>query len=265
MKNQKTTILYQRLLKLLAAAFLLAALVRCGTDSGGDTDVNNVTITAISPGSPVFNEIVTITYDYKIDDPDGVRIWVQPYTNGSISPGYSYTSSPLITGNGSRTVRMSVVRGEAIVVDQLAIKIANADGTELISERFENVNYTFDTPAGGATSNQVTLTAADPSSPAMLTSGSDLKFDYAYTFFDVPSIKLDVELMYDGKVVSAAKAITPFISGGASPLKGSRGATFSVTTDSEVKIDQIRFFAEDTSTNEVFYESFVDVDYTYTK
>lgn len=139
--------LRDRVLKLLAAILLLVVLAGCGTDSGNpDVPENNVIIRSISPQSPsslVFKENVTITYDYEIDDPDGVRIWVMPYTNGSISPKYRYTSSPLFTGKGSRTVHISITSGETTVVDQLKIKIVTADQSETLSESFEEVNYTF--------------------------------------------------------------------------------------------------------------------------
>lgn len=147
MKNSNTpSNLKNRIRQLLAAALMLAVLASCGTDSGGDKDSNNVTIRGMSPGSPaslVVNEFVEVTYDYEVNDSDGVRIWIQPYTNGIISPGYSYTSSPLFRGSGNRTVRFSIIRGDMTVVDQLKVKIASADGSQTISERFENVNYTF--------------------------------------------------------------------------------------------------------------------------
>jgi len=75
---------------------------------------------------------------------DGVRIWVMPYSNGSISPKYSYTSSPLFTATGSRNVTVSITSGDSeIVVDQLKIEIADSNGDFTISEYLVSVDYTF--------------------------------------------------------------------------------------------------------------------------
>lgn len=131
-------------------ALMIIAIFGCSkSDDGGaipGSAENKVSLKSMSPLSPAtlkFDEDVTITYDYEIAEPNGVRIWVQPYTNGQKSPKFSYTSSPLIKGKGSRTVVISVTSGETTVVDQLAIKIANADVSQTLLETFETVNYTF--------------------------------------------------------------------------------------------------------------------------
>lgn len=131
------------------AVLLVSVLAGCGKDKGIDPADNKVTLLTLSPISPAtlnFGDKVTITYDYEVVDPAGVRIWVQPYTNGSISPKYSYTSSPLFKDSGTKTVTISITSGDITVVDQLKITIANADGSEDISTRYETVNYTFKTP-----------------------------------------------------------------------------------------------------------------------
>lgn len=116
-------------------------------DGGSDAAINKVSIKSKTPNTPAslkFDEEVIIIYDYEIADPNGGRIWVQPYTNGSISPKYSYTSSPLLTGKGTRTVMISITSGtDDMVVDQLMLKIASPDGKQTVSESFETVSYTF--------------------------------------------------------------------------------------------------------------------------
>lgn len=124
---------------------LLTPIFGCSKDD--DKKVSTVTIVTLSPQSPAslsFGERVTITYDYDILEEDGVRIWVQPYTGGSITPNYIYTSSPLFQGKGSRNVTITVTAGESeVVVDQLIIKIADSTGDNTILEQFETVDYTF--------------------------------------------------------------------------------------------------------------------------
>jgi hypothetical protein len=130
-------------------AFIMLAIVGCSKSDDGDSAVaiNKVSVKSKTPNSPAtlkFDEEVIIIYDYEIADPNGGRIWVQPYTSGSISPKYSYTSSPLLTGKGTRTVMISITSGSnSTVVDQLMIKITTPDGKQTISETLENVDYTF--------------------------------------------------------------------------------------------------------------------------
>lgn len=125
---------------------LLPTVISCNKDDDAES-VSTVTIISLDPGSPAslsFGQRVSITYEYNIIETEGVRIWVVPYTNGSISPRYSYTSSPLIKGTGSRDVTISITSGDSeTVVDQLLIRIADSTGNYLISEYFEAVSYTF--------------------------------------------------------------------------------------------------------------------------
>lgn len=135
--------------RIVMVLIFITAITSCSKsdDETPAAAINKVAINSITPNTPAslkFDEEVIINYDYEIADPDGGRIWVQPYTNGDITPKYSYTSSPLLSGKGSRTVMISITSGaDSVIVDQLKLKIATADGKQTVSESFENVNYTF--------------------------------------------------------------------------------------------------------------------------
>lgn len=126
---------------------LLTPIISCNKDDDEPEAFSKVAVVTLDPQSPAslsFGQRVTISYDYEVLESDGVRIWVMPYSNGSISPKYSYTSSPLFTGKGSRNVTITITSGDSeIVVDQLKIKIADSTGDITISEYFESVDYTF--------------------------------------------------------------------------------------------------------------------------
>ena len=147
METLKTNNLYIfRSIRKLLLVSVIVLIFNCCDKDDSDSDTSSVTITSISPESPAslsFGQRVTIIYDYTVVEPEGVRIWVMPYTMGAISPAYSYTSSPLIKGTGSRTVGFSITSGDSTVVDQIRIKIATANGQETISEFNEEVAYTF--------------------------------------------------------------------------------------------------------------------------
>jgi hypothetical protein len=124
---------------------LLSPIVGCSDDD--DPEVSSVTILALDPPSPAslsYGQRVTITYNYEVIEPSGVRIFVMPYSNGTPSPKYSYTSSPLFTGTGSRDVTITITSGDSeVVVDQLRIVIADHTATTVITEYFEPVEYTY--------------------------------------------------------------------------------------------------------------------------
>lgn len=133
---------------------LLLFLSSCSSDGdGGGTPANDIVIKSISPDSPATldhyqtssDDRVKINYDYNITHADGARIWIRPYTDGSPSPGYLYSSSSVFKGEGSRDVLVSI-DGDAgkVHVDQLKLIISNPDQTEDIRERFIEVDYTFE-------------------------------------------------------------------------------------------------------------------------
>jgi len=150
MKTKKYKRSMTNMFRAVMLLFLVVSIFGCSKNDDGDTDSgpaqNKVTLKSLSPNTPSslkFDEDVTIVYDYEIAESNGARIWVMPYTNGGISSKYSYTSSPLFTGKGSKTVSISITSGDTTIVDQLKIKIASADGEQTISETFESVDYTF--------------------------------------------------------------------------------------------------------------------------
>lgn len=115
---------------------------------------NSVNITSMDPASPadlVFyqtaatNDRVRIFYDYNITDPDGGRIWIQPYTGGSISDDFLYSPSSVFKGAGSRDVVISIDVGSntEVHVDQLRVFITDPDQNEDLYEEFVNADYTY--------------------------------------------------------------------------------------------------------------------------
>ena len=134
----------------LTSLAVLFSLSACGSDSEG-TPTNDIAIKSISPESPATldfyetssNDRVIIQYDYNISNEEGARIWIQPFTNGSISNEYLYSKSSILKGGGSRSVLVSIDAGAETKVDQLRIKITNPDQSVDLMERFVDVDYTF--------------------------------------------------------------------------------------------------------------------------
>jgi len=135
-------ILYRKNAALLLLFFMLI-FSRCGEDD----PANAINIRDMEPNSPVtleFGEFVVITLNYSIAHPEGARVWVQPYTNGSITDNFLYSSSKVFSGNGSRQVGISVDSGDDdVIVDQLRAVMTTPDQDETLFEAFIDVNYTF--------------------------------------------------------------------------------------------------------------------------
>lgn len=137
--------------------YALTAFILCfgisGCSDDDESPTNNVSIKSISPESPaalnywetsLILDRVIIEYNYTISYEGGARIWVQPITNGAISPGYVYSPSNIYTGKGTRSVVVSVsgMEGE-VKVDQLLIVAKDPDQNTTIFEKYVDVDYTF--------------------------------------------------------------------------------------------------------------------------
>jgi hypothetical protein len=139
---------------LIVTCSLLIFTSSCGDEKGGGSvPENDIVIRSLSPDSPATldhyemssNDRVKITYDYNITHVDVAQIWIQPYTDGSISPPYRYSPSTVFKGKGSRDVIVSIGDDIGKVhVDQLRIKIYNPVTKEDLRERFIDVDYTFE-------------------------------------------------------------------------------------------------------------------------
>ena len=105
--------------------------------------VYNISFMPLSPEGFLHDEQVNIDFHYWTTDPDGVRIWARPFTDGSLTPGYAAHASPLYpTGNGVGTGYFTVLAGE-VTVDQVRFQMYNEDESELICEYFVPVNFHF--------------------------------------------------------------------------------------------------------------------------
>ncbi|MDR8392563.1 hypothetical protein NC796_15515 [Aliifodinibius sp. S!AR15-10] len=125
---------------------LSLVLMSCGTSS--DDEASNVMeIISINPESPAdlsYGEFVIITYEYMIDNSEGARMWVQPYTSGSISPRFLYSSSSVFHGDGGREVGVSIDDGDdPVTVDQLRVVMVSPDQSETLFETYIGVEYNF--------------------------------------------------------------------------------------------------------------------------
>ena len=105
--------------------------------------MHNIELSPPSPASLYFNDDVNITFDYSTNEFGGVRIFVRPFTDGSLTPNYAAHGSPLYPyGSGSGSGLFTITSGE-VIVDQVRFQMWNGDQTELLVESFIDVEYHF--------------------------------------------------------------------------------------------------------------------------
>lgn len=112
----------------------------------GENGVNNFSFSQDQKiGSKLLGEQVNISFNYNISHPGGTRIFVRPFTDGNLTPGYGASGSPVFTGTGSHTVNFSINAGINVRVDSLRVAIVNEDQTETLSTFFIPVNWYWST------------------------------------------------------------------------------------------------------------------------
>lgn len=108
----------------------------------GENGVNNFQFNVEQEvASFLHGEQATITFDYNINHSGGTRIFIRPFTNGSLTPGYGASGSPTFTGTGSQTVNFTINSGTNVRVDELRVAITNNDQSETLQTFFVPVNW----------------------------------------------------------------------------------------------------------------------------
>ena len=124
------------LIPFLWCLFLCTALFSQSDICGIDL-LNGTRVASFANG-----EQVELSFEYSTDQAGGVRIFARPFTNGSLTNGYSASGSPLYTGSGTGTGNFTIGSGE-VTVDEIRFQILNADQSELLQEFWIPVQYHF--------------------------------------------------------------------------------------------------------------------------
>jgi hypothetical protein len=109
-------------------------------------NTNSVTVTNLNPASPgnlLLHQNLTISINYNTLDAGGVYIYIRPFTNGSLTPSYAASMSPLYpVGAGSVTATFRIDAGTNVPIDQLRIQMYDSTQSTKLFEEFVNVDYT---------------------------------------------------------------------------------------------------------------------------
>lgn len=232
-------------------AIMLVCICWVGsTTTKAANTITNILFTPSSPSGMLNNEHVNITFNYTTDLVGGARIFVLPYTGGSLSPAAAVSGSPLYSfpgGSGSGFV--TILSGD-VVVDQIRFQMTNSNQTITYVDFYRNVNYTF--------GNSITNIQLAPLSPATMPFGNHVNISFDYAISNAGNFLVFARPFTHG-------ALTPNYAAHGSPnyTTGKGGSTgwFTITTD-HVVVDQIQFQIM-TTAFQVIYEKFIPVRYRF--
>jgi len=230
----------QRLLLWIIVAAPLALLA-----PAAGIAISNIQMDPAPAAAIQWNQNVDITFDYTVDLPEGARIFMRPFTHGSLTPQYGASGSPLYpAGSGSGSGYFHITSGET-VIDEVRFQVWNADQTALLLEFFVPVFYHV-----GAHAIYHTMTT--PTSPSCVMYDQqrvDISFDY----------RTD----YAGDVLIFARPVTngmltPGYAASGSPHlppgTGSGTQWFTIQSGPEVTVDHIHYTMKDAAQTTILLE-----------
>lgn len=105
--------------------------------------VGGVTFSHDGPRDLAYGTQITMSIDYKVDDPAGGRVLARPMSNGNLAPGYLASPTPLL-GQGTGTVaQWFTITSGHVLVDAVRFQLLNADFSAVVLEFTVPVQYQY--------------------------------------------------------------------------------------------------------------------------
>ena len=222
--------------------------------TNADDPVYNVAFSPATPNILRNNDQVDITFDYITDEPGGVRIFTLPFTDGEPTPHYAVNGSPVYPApSGSGTGFFRITTGD-VIVDQLRVRMTNADQSILLFEEFLPVHY--DVAAGTHRVYNLELT---PQTPNVLDLGEnvDLTFDYSTSM--IGGVRIYARPMKDGDLAPGYSAH----SSGIYPVGSGSGSGFFTINVDPLVVDAIRIRMTNSDDTLLLQETMLPVHYQF--
>ena len=215
---------------------------------------STVKITDMVPESGIFplnNEDREIAFNYSTTEASGIRIFIRPWTNGSLTNDYTASGSLLYTGTGTGAGTFSVASGNQRI-DHARIQAWTNDQSTLLLEMFLPVEYTF----GYFLISDIRLC---PSPPARLEFDKKVNIHYEY---------------YNDQGMNALIFVRPICNGSPCPNYSASGSPvypvgigsasdyFTLIAGNGI-VDQIRFQVKTEDQSTLLAEYFIPVQYQY--
>lgn len=189
---------------------------------------------------------VTIDFDYNVSWAQGARIFIRPFTNGDLTPGYGASGSPVYNGEGSSTANFTINSGNNVRVDYLRVRMVNPDQTILLAEFFVPVNWYW---------SSVAIDDFVLSGPAFPTNGENVTVSFDYSTSQASGVRIFPRPFTNG-------GLSPNYSACGSPIfegAGSDDCNFNISATNQ-RVDHIRFVATNPDQSETYLEVYYPVN-----
>jgi Secretion system C-terminal sorting domain len=216
----------------------------------GSAGVHHFSFSSNTPvTSLLLGENFTTSFQYNVTHPGGVRVFVRPFTNGSLTPGYGASGSGVYTGSGSTSSNFNIASGKNVHVDALRVQVLNADQSVLLDEFFIPVNLYFST---------VKITDIVPQGGNFPYNNENRMISYNYSTTEAGGVRIFPRPWTNG-------ALTPAYSASGSGIytgSGAASGTFTITSGNQ-RVDHTRIQVTNADQSEVLLLMYYPVEYTF--
>lgn len=226
--------------------------------TGACHSITNVKFSPASPAILPFNQMVDVSFNYSTDYDEGVRIHILPFTNGSQTPNYAVSGSPLYpAGDGMKAWAYFTIRFDEATVDQIRFKMYKDGLPDILLESFVPVQYQF-----GDFPNSITNIQFSPPwhSPADMASDERVEISFDYATDEAGGVRIFAMPFTKG-------AETPNSTVSDLPLypvgSGSEESAYITIKSGDVTVDQIRFQMTNANQTQILREFFRTVQYNF--
>jgi hypothetical protein len=218
--------------------------------SGPTNIVTNLNLTPDTPDVLALGQDVGATFSYSTQGAGDVRIFLRPFSNGSLTPNYAAHGSPAYpSGAGSGTGSFTIT-GVQAVVDQVRVQMWNSAQTTLLFEAFLPVYFRFRDQA-----NLVTNIELRPDTPNVFAYNQDATLTFNYSTNQAGGVRIWA------RPFSGAN-LSPGYAAHGSPLypvgSGSGSGSFSLTAG-PLTVDKVRIQMWDAAQTTLLFEAFLPV------
>jgi hypothetical protein len=197
---------------------------------------------------------VDVKFKYITDEPGGVRIFVRPFAGGDLAPGYSAHGSPIYpAGSGSSAGFFQIGSGD-VTVDQVRVRMTNADQTLLLFEGFLPVHYQY-----GEGTNRVYNLALTPLTPNILDLNEDVSLTFDYATNQLGGVRIFARPMKGDDLAPGYSAHGSEVY----PTGGGSGSGFFTINVDPLVVDGIRLRMVNADQTLLLYETVVPVHYQF--
>ncbi len=207
----------------------------------GENGVNNFAFTQPQEiGSLLLGEQVNITFNYNISYPGGTRIFVRPFTDGNLTPGYGASGSPVFSGTGTHTANFTINSGNNVRVDALRVTILNESQSQTLNTFFIPVNWYWST---------VKITNFNAAGGNYFANGDNVTIEYDYATTVAAGVRIFPRPFTNEGLTPGYAACGSGIYTG----NGSSDCNFTVNGANR-RVDHIRFQATNANQTEVLLD-----------